>query len=71
MKKGSYEVIPMSNSTEKYNTRRQIQQCRLDKYVHKLGLDLQTGLNSLSAGPINPGHQCPYLKSLIARPNFP
>ena len=42
----------MSNSTEEYNnTRRQIQQCRLDKYVHKLGLDLEIGLNSLSAGP--------------------
>ena len=26
-------------------------------------------VNSLSAGPLNPGHQCPCLKSLIARPN--
>ena len=28
-------------------------------------------INSLSASPINPGHQCPCLKSLIARPDFP
>ena len=27
--------------------------------------------NSLSAGPLIPDHQCPCLKSLIARPNFP
>ena len=28
-------------------------------------------IHSLSVGPLKPGHQCPCLKSLIARPNFP
>ena len=27
--------------------------------------------NSLSAGPLKPGHQCSCMKSLIVRPNSP
>ena len=34
-------------------------------------LNLDFIVNSLSAGALNPGHQSPYLKSLIARPNCP
>ena len=33
-----------------------------------------TAWYSLSAGPLNPGHQCPclkWMKSLVAQPNFP